>query len=81
MFRPDSFLVGPYVSQAVGLLHHSSSCTSFPPLPYPPPFIPLTYLSLVFQFLQYWYEMVVWHEKKRGLPVHLWDVNDFALYG
>ncbi|CAM9547081.1 unnamed protein product [Laminaria digitata] len=34
-----------------------------------------------YQFLQYWYEMVVWHEKKRGLPVHLWDVNDFALYG
>ncbi|CAM9806113.1 unnamed protein product [Pylaiella littoralis] len=31
-----------------------------------------------YQFLQYWYEMIVWHEKKRDLDIHLWDVSDFS---
>ena len=35
---------------------------------------------MVFQFLQYWHEMIKWHEKKRGQPRHLWDASDFASY-
>ncbi|CAM9701062.1 unnamed protein product [Ascophyllum nodosum] len=31
-----------------------------------------------YQFLQYWYEMIVWHERKRGKEVHLWDASDFS---
>lgn len=34
--------------------------------------------TVIPQFLQYWYEMIVWHEKKRGQEVHLWDANDFS---
>eukprot|EP00903_Cladosiphon_okamuranus_P016401 g15123.t1 len=30
-----------------------------------------------YQFLQYWYEMIEWHEKKRGLAVHMWEARDF----
>ncbi|CAM9977428.1 unnamed protein product [Ectocarpus sp. 12 AP-2014] len=31
-----------------------------------------------YQFLQYWYEMITWHEKRRGLEVHLWNASEFS---
>lgn len=35
---------------------------------------------LMLQFLQYWYEMIEWYNKKRGEEAHKWDASDFS-YG
>lgn len=31
-----------------------------------------------YQFLQYWWEMIRWHEVKRGKDVFMWQTHDFA---
>lgn len=61
---------------------HLQDVTQFPP----PPLLFLMCTSLdlstdpspCIQFLQYWWEMIRWHEVKRGKDVFMWQTHDFA---